>query len=149
MELISNVEAQVCMDHYIFEVAKSKEYKTAYTTLQNTAFYDSTDNFETVGSIDEYKIDSMILFNRAKDSCCGFVLVIGNGAYPAGMVFNFIGIQSDKKWIFKEGFSITFRNDKPLSFAELSKSIRVDMALDGFIKNRDCEVNWDYIRKHF
>lgn len=147
-------EALLCMEKYVNEIKQTPEYPLVIEGLNNYLVENKVllNKFGTDSLVS--LIDSAVLFNEAKDFTCMFLNVQTPKFARNDYAYKFNGTLKNGKWEIESGLSIIYPRVKDSSghyithsLEYLSKETRLEFIADGFFKNKECEINWDYVEK--
>jgi hypothetical protein len=154
-EIRTEEEAMHCMDIYIDSVRNLSAYAEI---MQALTFYLKKDSIiqYAYGMNNTVKttIDSAILLNDSLTYCCCLLIVQTPKNTRNDYIDKFNGIKVNNQWIFSEGMHFSYKrpqdsfgNYVPYTLDYLSTNVRMEFIKDGFIRNKDCEIDWKYVDK--
>lgn len=148
-------EAMYCMDIYIDSIRNLSAYADIMQELSLYLLKDSIILYAYgMNNTVKTTIDSAILFNDSLTFCCCLLIVQTPNNNQNDYIDKFNGIKVNNQWIFSEGMHFSYKRQQdslgnyvPYTLDYLSTNVRMEFIKDGFIKNKDCEIDWKYVDK--
>ncbi len=147
-------EALLCMDNYVNDIKHMPEYPSIIESFKKYLTENKVILNEFGTDSLTSQIDSAILFNKMMNFSCLFLIVQTRQFSRNDYSIKFDGTWENKSWKFARGLTLIYRRKKdslnnciPYKLDYLSREIRLEFIQDGFFKNKECEINWDYVEK--
>ncbi len=150
---IKIADAIVCIENFIDKMVQQPEYTHVRNDFINYLNENQIIKNEYGTDTLEYIVDSLILFDKPKKFACLFLIVLSPSHSKSDYVTKYNGRYENDSWRFSKGMTFIYKKEliqkkyKSHGFDFLSMETRLEFFEDGFIVNKNCEVNWEYINK--
>lgn len=150
----TSLEALLCMNQYIDSVKHSYPYTSALESFNRYLINENIILNRYGSDMVTHTIDSAVLFNKQMDYSCLILLVRSLEGLRNDYASIYHATLIENEWIISEGMNFIYQRKKdaagnyiPYDLDYLSNETRLEFIKDGFFKNKDCEINWNYVEK--